>query len=774
MNKNKISVIGNPNCGKTTLFNALTGSRQKVGNWSGVTVDKKTGHFDLNGQEVTLVDLPGVYSVSPSDFTSEDERIARDYIQNHPSQLILNIVDASNIERNLYLTMQLLEMKVPVILVVNMLDIAKKRKIVIDLDLLQKNLSCPVVGISAVKEEGLDALYQSITQMLEKPRLSNKKVSYPDAVESSVQRIISKAQVTPALALQFLEEDLNEPSALAIPHQTFLQKEQAGLSAELGDDVDIFIADSRYRYITQLIEKVVNRKDAVSDTMTDKLDRIALSRILGVPIFLVMMYLMFLFAINVGSAFIDFFDILFGGLFVDGLAHLMETLGSPDWVTAIVANGIGGGIQTVSTFIPVIFCLYLFMSLLEDSGYMARAAFVMDRLMRTIGLPGKAFVPLIVGFGCNVPGIMATRTIENRSDRITTVMMAPFMSCGARLPVYVLFATAFYPKNGQNLVFSLYVIGILAAIFTGFILKRTALKGETSRFIMELPPYHLPTFSGIMLRTWSRLKDFILRAGKMIVIVVAVLATLNTLGTDGTMGHDDTQDSVLSKIGQTIVPVFKPMGIEEDNWPAAVGIFTGIFAKEAVVGTLDSLYTGMADAQNAQLEAPDEGEAAEEEAFNLMDAVNEAFASVPANLADLGGAFSDPLGISVDDLSDKEAAAESQEITLSSIDMVTTLFDGKLGAFAYLIMILLYVPCVAAVGAIWREVGRKWTLVASVWTTGLGYSCAVLVYQIGTFTAHPAYSAICIACVLIAFGAFLRYLSGSEKRGPVTSIPVSV
>jgi len=752
--KTYISVIGNPNCGKTTLFNALTGSKQRVGNWSGVTVDKKTGEFSLDNTEITLVDLPGVYSISPSDFTSEDEKIAREYIQAHPNQVILNIVDASNMERNLYLTMQLLEMKVPVILVVNMLDIAKKRKIDVNIKALEKELSCPVVGIVAAKEHGLDNLKNVLSGALKDPHVCEKKVTYPHEIEQAVENIIAQTSVSAAVALQFLEEDLEEPTQTAQPYVKLIEEEQKKIVSALEDDADIFIADSRYRYISQVMEKVLNRKDIVSETTTDKLDKIILNRVLGVPIFLVVMYVMFMFAINIGGAFIDFFDGVFGTIFVDGFGALLDNLGAPQWMIAILANGIGGGIQTVST------CLYLFISLLEDSGYMARAAFVMDRLMRSIGLPGKSFVPLIVGFGCNVPGIMATRTIENRSDRLTTIMMSPFMSCGARLPVYVLFATAFYPTGGQNLVFSLYLIGIFAAIFTGFLLKKTALQGKPARFIMELPPYHLPTIFAIILTTWSRLKDFLLRAGKVIIIVVAVLATLNTMGTDGTLGHDDTRDSVLSKIGQTLVPVFKPMGIKDDNWPATVGIFTGIFAKEAVVGTLDSLYTNEANIKNAQAGV----DTTEDDGFDFVGGISDAIATIPENFSGIIDMVADPLGLEVGNLSDTAEAAGDQEVTVSAIDMIEKSFDGTLGAFAYLLMVLLYMPCVAAIGAIWREAGKKWTLIATGWTTGLGYCSAVLCYQIGSFAAHPMYSSICIACVIVAFLAFITYLINLNKK----------
>jgi ferrous iron transport protein B len=399
----------------------------------------------------------------------------------------------------------------------------------------------------------------------------------------------------------------------------------------------------------------------------------------------------------------------------------------------------------------------------------------MDRLMRALGLPGKAFVPLIVGFGCGVPAIMATRTMEQKQDRITTVLMAPFMSCGARLPVYVLFATAFWPMSGQNLVFGLYLIGILAAIATGFMLKRTALAGQTSAFVMEIPPYHLPTIKNILLRTWDRLKSFIFRAGKVIVVLVAVLCFLNSLGTDGSFGNQDSDKSVLSQIGKTIVPVFKPMGVSEENWPAAVGVFTGILAKEAVVGTLDSLYSGIGGkaeeeaalgepAAKIEEQAPQQ---AEEEGFNLGRSFQEAVSSIGEGFGDIGAFFTDPLGISVEsDLSDVARQAEEQEVSTGTIAAMNKLFDGELGAFAYLLMVLLYLPCGAAMGAIYREVGSGWAIFSALWTTAVGYSAATIVYQAGSFNAHPIYSAICIAicaAIIAAIVVGLKLAAAKEN-----------
>ena len=789
MKRNIICIVGNPNCGKTTLFNALTGSRQEVGNWPGVTVDKKTGRYSFEGEEVEIVDLPGIYSVTPASNSGEDERVARDYILSGEAQAVINIVDASNLERNLYLTAQLLEMRVPMMVVVNMLDIAQNHGMQVDLNALERELGCPVVGVVASRGQGVRNLRRSISEFLKHPAVPPMKLAYGaeiDKAAADVTRELAAAGTRhPAwCAVELLEEapgmDAMLPAGAGERVAPMIERFRTGFDGE----ADIAIAEARYRFASEAAEKAVLREGTTGVTMTDRIDRVVLNRWLGLPIFLAVMYVMFLFTQNFGGAFIDFFDILFGGIFVDGFGTLLTNLGAPEWLKVILADGIGGGIQTVSTFIPPIFFLFFFLAILEDSGYMARAAFVMDRMMRALGLPGKAFVPLLVGFGCGVPAIMATRTMDRAVDRIVTILMAPFMSCGARLPVYVLFATAFFPTNGQNLVFGIYLVGILAAILTGFLIKRFVLPGEAAAFVMEIPPYHLPTVKGVMMRTWDRLKAFVNRAGRVIVVIVAVLSFLNSWGTDGSFGNEDTDHSVLSEIGQTIAPVLSPMGVTQENWPAAVGIFTGILAKEAVVGTMNSLYDAMARTENEKnataADSVGEGAAAQEEedsGWSLAAILAEAGTSIVDNLKDMTGAFADPLGVSVGDLSDTEAAAEEQGVAADSIAVMQKLFGSQLAAFAYLMMVLLYMPCVAAIAAVYREAGAAWTLFLAAWTTVLGYSAATIVYRVGTFAEDPAYAvtAIGISVALLAgLIAFMRnWVRKNRGKGP-RIIPIAV
>lgn len=770
MTHRTVCCIGNPNCGKTTLFNALTGSHQEVGNWPGVTVDKKVGYFTHKGVEYALVDLPGIYSAAPGTTSGEDERVARDYLLTGEAEAVINIIDASNLERNLYLTAQLIEMRLPVLVVVNMLDIARQQRIEINLETLSAKLGCPVVGIVASREEGLEKLRNAISAFLKNPTVPPNRVEHHPSVARAIRDI--EAQLSEAgvehpewYAAQFVEEAPGLEAKLPQVDCAPMRARAEDLQKELTGTVDIEVATARSAFVEAAVSPAVSRAGEDGLTLSEKIDRVVLHRALGIPIFLLVMYVMFLFTQNVGAAFIDFFDILVGGVLVDGLSEGLSAIGTPDWIRVFLANGVGAGLQTVSTFIPVIFFLYLFLAVLEDSGYMARAAFVVDRMMRAIGLPGKAFVPLIVGFGCNVPAIMAARTMDRASDRIITVLMAPFMSCGARLPVYVLFATAFFPTNGQNLVFGLYIIGILAAILTGFLLKASALPGAAAPFVMEIPPYHIPTVRGVLTRTWERVSTFTLRAGKTIVVIVAALSILNSLGTDGSFGNEDSEQSVLSMMGRSISPALEPMGVERENWPAAVGIFTGIFAKEAVVGTLNSLYASVAAQQEAA--AAGDEPAAEEEAeepWSFSAVLSEAVGTTVDNLTDLGSAILDPMGITVGDLSDEGAAAEEQGVTTTTIDTIRTLFGTSTAAFAYLLMILLYMPCVAAVAALVREAGMKWAVFGCAWTTVLGYSAAVIFYRTVHFADDPAYACTAISiCAVLLVGMFF-WMKAAARR----------
>jgi ferrous iron transport protein B len=757
-----VGLLGNPNCGKSTLFNHLTGSRQRIGNWPGVTVDRKVGQFDFKGINFDIVDLPGVYSLDNS-ARSLDEKITRDYILSSEPDVIVNIVDASNLERNLYLSSQLLEMQVPMVLALNMMDVADSHKLSIDLEHLEKAFGCKVVTLVASKNKGLAELEQAMIDVAQSKQAPTQILPYSTEIETAIEQILTNIPEDQDcshvncrwMAAQVLDGDegLNDIKAINKDILNLASQLRLSIEEDSQEDIDILLADCRYGFARNITDIAVTRPDAHSHSLSDQIDRVVLNKYLGVPIFLAVIYLMFLFTINLGGAFIDFFDMSAGAIFVDGATAVLESMGLPSWLIVLLANGLGGGIQVVATFIPIIGSLYLFLSFLEGSGYMMRAAFVVDRFMRFLGLPGKAFVPLIVGFGCNVPAIMATRTLENHRERIITVMMAPFMSCGARLSVYALFAAAFFPVGGQNMVFSLYVIGIVFAILTALVIKITLLPGEASPFLMELPTYHMPTLKDMLIRTWSRLKGFLSDAGKIIILMVIGINFLNSWGSDGSFGNEDSENSVLSAISRTITPVFKPMGIEEDNWPATVGIFTGILAKEVVVGTLDAIYSKI-DSTEADAESA--------EAFNLSNQLIAAAETIPVNVMEALNNLSDPLGLAVLESShDQGLAAEEQDVDTATFGAMVKRFDGQAGAFAYLLFILLYAPCVAATAAIKREAGTRWMWFALFWSTGLAYTAATVFYQLARFNQHPD-SSIMWVTLLISLVAltvmFMRYL----------------
>lgn len=927
-----IAIAGNPNCGKTALFNALTGARQHVGNWPGVTVEKKEGYFELGDRQIRLVDLPGTYALFAN---AEDERAAVDYLLSREASLIINIVDATNLERNLFLTSQLADMKIPMVIAVNMMDIAENRGIQLDLDELSDFYGVPCIPLSAVSEKSVTNFISQMGHVLASPMPLPKQMVYGDKVEEAVK--VLEPKVAPVAKL--LDADSRWVSLMYLGNQkSYADKfAEAGVKLDkaevvkiLGEEPEFAMAENRYS-----ISHEVAGKATVSvrtkKTFSDKLDAVLLNRWAALPIFLVIMYLVFWIAVTIGSAFIDFFDVLFGAIFVDGLGYLLgDVLGCPSFVTAVLADGIGAGIQTVSTFIPVIFFMFLCLSFLEDSGYMARAAFVADRFMRFLGLPGRAFVPMMVGFGCGVPAIMGTRVLESKRERFLTIFLVPFMSCGARLPVYALFAAAFFGKMAGTVVFLLYLAGVLFAIAYGLFLKKSLFQGQASNFVMELPPYHLPKFKSLMIHCWQRLRDYIWRAGKVITLAVAVLGFLNSFGIvekaaeenapanepagfEFTAGNSDSENSLLSVIGKAITPVFEPFGVEKENWPASVSLFTGLLAKEAVIGTMNSLYSmvgennsksgiqnsetnedgkaaepeqvavadsaatdsvkadstvaavadsaatdsavvadsAAAPAESAEAVAEaapaeekplivgiDECPAEEEEeggAPDIKGAVLEALGSIPANLAEVFGSLTDPLG-TTGELEGQEAAELKKEtldkitdakvLTCEEFAAIETfgeeeedektreavfaklaaagleLSEDEMGAleegdlsetadiyanlrsyfhnpdkngnpvdgfnwqvFAFLIFILLYVPCLAAMGVVTREIGLGLAVLMATVQTLLAWAIAVLLYQVpvgGNMTWIVA-----AIVVLVGTGIFLKLFgmkANKEKR----------
>ncbi|WP_337049317.1 Fe(2+) transporter permease subunit FeoB [Serratia fonticola] len=749
MKKITIGLIGNPNSGKTTLFNQLTGARQRVGNWAGVTVERKEGQFATPQSRVTLVDLPGTYSLTTiSEQTSLDEQIACHYILSGDADMLINVVDASNLERNLYLTLQLLELGIPCIVALNMQDIAKSQNIEIDVAALAERLGCPVVSMVSTKADGIGLLKQTI----DNHRFNQLKalVAYPPLLLDEIATLTeAMPQQLPTeqrrwLALQMLEGDIyshqlaGKATELLAPSRLALQQQQQ-------EDPALVIADARYQSIATICDAVSNSKLALPNRLTEVLDRVILNRWLGVPIFLLVMYIMFVLAINIGGALQPIFDLGSAAIFIQGIQWVGYTLHFPQWLTVFLAQGVGGGINTVLPLVPQIGMMYLFLSFLEDSGYMARAAFVMDRLMQALGLPGKSFVPLIVGFGCNVPSIMGARTLDAPRERLITIMMAPFMSCGARLAIFAVFAAAFFGQDGAGVVFSLYMLGIVVAILTGLVLKYTIMRGEASPFVMELPVYHVPHLKSLLLQTWQRLKGFVLRAGKVIVIASIFIGGLNSFSFSG-QPVDSINDSALASVSKVLTPLLQPMGVHSDNWQATVGLVTGAMAKEVVVGTLNTLYT----AENITNEHFDAAN------FNLLDelgaAVNETWQGLKSTFS--LSVLSNPI----------EASKGDGEMGVGSMGVMSSKFGTSISAYSYLIFVLLYVPCVSVMGAIARESSRGWMTFSILWGLNVAYSLATLFYQIATFSQHPQYSATAILIVLLFNALVLLGLRKARSR----------
>lgn len=733
-----IAIVGNPNCGKTTLFNALTGSSQRVGNWSGVTVERISGICEVKGEPLEIIDLPGTYTlVRFEEEGPQDESITSEFLKEDSYSLILNVVDALSIERNLYLTLQCLEQNKPVVVALNRIDLAKKAGKTVCVKTLSEYLGCHVVPIVARHNEGLEALKAELV----KPQcpLTHPKLIYPQIIEDALQSmreefIKHSLPVPPRYQLiRWLKGEECSKGTVCKNQLDFLIEQ---IKIATGHTPDVLIAKARYDFIEIVVAKAVQNQavpERTSNVFTHCLDKITSHRLLGLPCFFLAMYGLFFFAINIGGAFQDFFEISSEAIFVEGLAHVLNQIHTPHWLMALLVSGLGKGICTVVTFVPVIGAMYFALSFLEDCGYMARAAFVMDRLMRALGLPGKSFVPMIIGFGCNVPAIMGMRTLSNQRDRILAVMMSPFMSCGARLAIFTVFVAAFFDEGGQNIVFLLYLIGIAMAIVTGLLLKNTLLKGEVAPLLLEIPDYQWPQWQSLCKLSWQRLRRFVLNAGKLIVPVCIIIGVLNHIDHHGRwLDAPSQQTSLLATVGKKIVPVFAPLGIDEENWPAAVGLLTGVLAKEVVIGTLNSLYADPKEEQG--------------EEFRLTEHFHEAFMSIGENILALGQAWKNPI---------KAKSPETTMLHHAHGEMVKR-FNSQANAFAYLLFVLLYFPCISATAAMLREVQKGWTLFSVCWTTGLAYAIAVCYYQLATLALHPWQSMAWVGGLFcVATGAYL-------------------
>ncbi|MAZ66031.1 MAG: ferrous iron transport protein B [Kangiellaceae bacterium] len=746
----RICLAGNPNAGKTSVFNALTGSRQHVGNWPGVTVERKEGELVADGVTIQMIDLPGTYNLTPTVDGSEDERIAASYLWQHQEIPVLAVVDATNLQRNLFLTFQLIEQQRPMLVVLTKVDGLSRQQRHIEVEKLEHQLGVPCIAINARDKQDIKKLRSWLVNNINEPAIPRPQVTWSTPVSQAISSIAySHEGLSEAAVIGLLDDNLvlcERLPSLVTP----VKQVQQHIKSEQGRELDELIAESRYRAIEHLTADIVMDGTLSEKTsITTMIDRLALNKYLGLPIFLMMMYLMFTFAVNIGAVFIDFFDILAGTLLIDLPVYYLEQLGAPALLISLI-QGIGGGIQTVATFIPVVGFLFIAMTALEDSGYLARAAFVVDRIMRALHLPGKAFVPMLLGFGCNVPAIMAARTLTHPNDRKLVVCMTPFMSCTARLPVFVMIGVALFAESGNTVVAAMYFIGIAFAILSGWLIRKTLLPGGYTPLVMELPSYQVPHVHSLLMHSWHRLKSFIVDAGKIIIVMVMAITMLNSLGSDGSLGNEDSENSLLAVVAKSVTPVLSPLGIEEDNWPATVGIVTGLLAKEAVAGTLTNLYQGMA-------EQVEEGASVAPSAWS---GVTLAVASIADNFFGLKEALIDPVGISG---ANEDAKSEYQQ-KKAGFDTMAKLFVSTSSAFAYMLFILLYTPCAAALGAIKRELNMAWMVFLSLWTLGLAWCVATLYYQCSMILVTPWISIMWMGAIAAVLALALYAMHRSRPR----------
>ena len=686
----KIALAGNPNCGKTTMFNALTGANQYVGNWPGVTVEKKEGKLKGKkgkGEDIIVTDLPGIYSLSP--YTLE-EVVSRDYVLKENPDVIIDLVDATNIERNLYLTTQLIETGVPVVIALNMADLLEKRGIKIDTKRLSMLLDCPIIETSALKGEGLDKLIDEAVKTAKKSSADLPKEIFTKEMEEAISEVkeVLPSSITEDkkrwYAVKFLENDekVKEAMKLSASGQSLVDSKRQDLEKKHDDDLESIVTDERYKFIQKIVNTTVKKaKDKL--TVSDKIDRIVTNRILGIPIFVAVMWLVYYVSVTtVGTFVTDWTNDVFVVAIQDFFTNILTSLGAGDMVMGLVVDGIIGGLGAVLGFVPQMAILFLFLSILEDCGYMVRIAFVMDRVFRHFGLSGKSFIPLLISSGCGIPGIMASKTIEQDNDRRLTIMTATFIPCGAKLPVIALMGgviageTAGYAES-SFIAPLMYFIGIVAVLVAAIILKKTKpFSGKPAPFVMELPQYHIPQVKTVLLHVWERLKGFIIKAGTILFLACVVMWFLGGFGfTDGGFGMvEDSADSLMAAIGGVIAPIFAPLGFGE--WQPVAASISGFTAKEAIVSTMGVLANVAGDTE---------------------DAVN-----VAAGVA--------------------------------------SWFPTGIAAFSFLMFNLLDSPCLAAIATMAKEMNdRKWFWFAILFQNIFAYIVCLCFYQIGSFVTGGAF-----------------------------------
>jgi len=708
-----IAVAGNPNSGKSTLINAIAGSRLQVGNWPGVTVEKKEASFEHAGRALRLVDLPGTYSLSP---WSQEEIVARDYLARERPDVVVNVVDATNLERNLYLTVQLLELGLPVVMALNIHDEAIAKGYRIDVPGLEERLGVRVVPTSATKRTGLDALLAAALEAAAAaPSPSPARARYGADLEAAVAEVSSAvgtrapelASTYPPrwLALKVLEGDERVLSETGLVRAAVAGPAVRHLESAHGGDLEALVTEARHGLAAGLTREILAKPAATRRDVTERIDRVVLNRFLGIPIFLAAMWLVFKLTFDLSGPFGDWIDATTNGPLKRLAAALLGSIHAPDWTVSLVNDGVVAGVGFVLVFVPVIFAMMFFITFLEGSGYMARAAFVMDKAMHAIGLHGKSFIPMVLGFGCNFPGIYATRTLENHRDRVLTALLLPLMSCGARLPVYVLFVGVFFPGRAGTVIWALYVIGIALAIAMGVLFKRTLFRGDAPPFIMELPPYRMPSLTSLGLHTWEKGKHFLVKAGTYIFAVSVLVWFLLHLP----WGVENKKDSYLGRAGQVMAPALAPLGF--GSWEAASSLITGVIAKEIVVGTMSEIYAPKAEEKK---DVPSLGEDLKQIATSFGAAAKTAVVNVVSTFR--------PATLS----------ADRDEPTPSELQAAIGRAFTPLTAFGFMAFVLLYMPCVVVAFAMRQELGGwKWFGVAFAYQSALAWTVSLLVYQGG-------------------------------------------
>ncbi len=706
----KIALAGNPNCGKTTLFNDLTGSNQYVGNWPGVTVEKKEGKLKQD-KSVSVVDLPGIYSLSP--YTLE-EVVARNYLVGERPDVILNIVDATNLERNLYLTTQLMELGIPVVIALNMMDVVRKNGDVINTQELSKKIGCRIIEISALKSNGTEEAASAAIEAANNSKVKTMHIfsglvehAIAHIEEAVVHELPEEQQRFYAVKLFERDEKIIEQLKVDPKIIAHIEKDIASVEEELDDDAESIITNERYTYITNALKGIYKKKSAGKLTVSDKIDRIVTNRILALPIFVAVMWLVYTISIGtIGDWTVGFMnDTLFGEWIIPNVSSWLEGVGCASWLVSLISDGIISGVGAVLGFVPQMMILFLLLSILEDVGYMSRVAFIMDKLFRKFGLSGKSFIPMLVASGCGVPAVMSSRTIEQERDRRMTIMTTCFIPCGAKMPIVGLVAGALF-GGSVWVATSAYFIGVAAVVISGIILKKTKpFSGKPAPFVMELPAYHAPTPKNVLRTTGERGWDFIKRAGTVILAASIIIWVLNSLTFEGGFHYigEGDEKSILNVIGEVIAVIFTPLGF--GNWQSAVATVLGLVAKEEVVGVFGSL-SSMASADLA---------------FELVE------------------------------------AGEAAKLTIIGQEF----FAGSgLAAFSFMIFNLLCAPCFAAMGAIKREMNSaKWTWGAIGYMTFFAYASSLIVYQLGllfTGNGFTVWTAIAIATLVAVIWLLFR------------------